>query len=96
MNNYEIMFIVKTTIESDEVNKTVDSLKKTLNDFKSKIDSFKDLGQKKLAYPINKEVNGFYYVVNVQTSRDAIAEFDRKASINENIIRHLIINLDKE
>jgi len=96
MNNYEIMFIVKTTIESDEVNKTVESLKKTLNDFKSKIDSFKDLGQKKLAYPINKEVNGFYYVVDVQASSDAIAEFNRKASINENIIRHLAVNLDKE
>lgn len=96
MNNYEIMFVVKTTIESEEVNKTVDSFKKLLTDHKAKIDNFRDLGQKKLAYPIKKELNGFYYVINCSASKEAISEFDRKAAIDENLIRHLVINLDKE
>lgn len=96
MNNYEIMFIVKTVIESDEVSKTAESLKQIFVDFKSEVSSFKELGQKKLAYPINKEINGFYYLINVKATPEAIAEFDRRAAINENIIRHLVINLDKE
>ena len=96
MNNYEIMFIVKSTIEKDEVTKVADYLKKVINDHKGTIDSFKDLGQKQLAYPISKQVNGYYFVVNVSASAEAIAEFDRKASIEENLLRYLIINLDKE
>ncbi len=96
MNNYEIMFIVKSTIEKEEVAKIADYLKKIITDHKGKIESFKDLGQKQLAYPITKEVNGYYFLLNVEASSEAIAEFDRKASIEEKLLRYLIINLDKE
>lgn len=96
MNNYEIMFIVKTTIEKDIVDGVVNSLKKVINDHKGTIENFRELGQKQLAYPINKEVNGYYYVMTISCNAETIAEFDRKALIDENLIRHLIINLDKE
>ena len=56
----------------------------------------KEMGNKKLAYPIKKELNGYYYVINCNANKEAIAEFDRKARINENVIRHLIIRLDEE
>jgi len=96
MNNYEIMFIVKSTIEKDEVTKIADYLKKVITDHKGKVETFKDLGQKQFAYPIKKEVSGYYFVMNLVASSEAIKEFDRKAAIEENLIRHLIINLDKE
>lgn len=96
MNNYEIMFIVKSTIEKDEVSRVADYLKKVITDNKGKIESFKELGQKELAYPIKKEISGYYFLVNLTASAEAIKEFDRKALIEENLIRHLIINLDKE
>lgn len=96
MNNYEIMFIVKSTIEKDEVSRVADYLKKVITDNKGKIESFKELGQKELAYPIKKEISGYYFLVNLSASAEAIKEFDRKALIEENLIRHLIINLDKE
>ena len=54
------------------------------------------MGQRTLAYPINKEVSGFYYVLRIEANNDAIAELDRKARLNENIIRHQIIKLDEE
>ncbi len=96
MNNYEIMFIVKSTVEKDIVDNVVNSLKKVITEQKGTIDDFKDLGQKQLAYPIKNEVNGYYYVLKVNAKPKAIMEFDRKAQIDENIIRYLIINLDKE
>ncbi len=96
MNNYEIMFIVKSTIEKDEVDKIANYMKSVITDFKGKVESFKELGQKQLAYPIKKEVSGYYFVMNINASAEAIAEFDRRAAIEENLIRHLIINLDKE
>ena len=54
------------------------------------------MGQKKLAYPIKKEVSGYYFVMTMTANKDAIKEIDRKASIDENVIRHLIIKLDEE
>ncbi len=96
MDKYEIMFIVKTTLEEKAVKETVESLNKVITDMKGKITSSKNMGQRELAYPINKEISGFYYVVTVEASHDAIKEFDRKARLNENIIRHQIIKLDEE
>src|SRR5574344_589285 len=96
MNKYEMMFIVKTSLDETTVKKTVDELAKVLTDMKGKITNTKDMGQRELAYPINKEVNGFYYVFNFEADNEAVAELDRKARINENIIRHLIIKLDEE
>lgn len=96
MTNYEIMFIVKTTMESDKIKGTIDNMKKIITDGKGKIVETKDMGEKKLAYPIKKELTGYYYVLKVEASTDVIAEFDRRASIDETILRHLIIKLDEE
>ena len=96
MNKYEIMFIVKTTIEEEAVKKTIADLKAIITDLKGEIVEEKDMGRKKLAYPINKEVNGFYYILVVNANGEIVSEFDRKAKINDNVIRHLIIKLDEE
>lgn len=96
MNKYEMMFIVKTTIDEAAVNATVENLKSVITSMKGEITDSKDLGQKKLAYPIKKEITGFYYVVDFTANNELVAELDRKAKIDENVIRHMIINLDEE
>jgi small subunit ribosomal protein S6 len=63
---------------------------------KGEITDSKDMGQKKLAYPIKKELTGFYFVVNFNADNEIVAELDRKARIDENVIRHMIIRLDEE
>ena len=96
MDKYEIMFIVKTTLEESVVKSTVESLTSIITDMKGKVENSKDMGQRELAYPIKKDISGFYYVLTVEASHEAIAEFDRKARLNENILRHQIIKLDEE
>ena len=96
MNKYEIMFIVKTKMDEAKVKDTVESAKKLVETLKAKLDSFKEMGERKLAYPIKKEINGYYYVMNIEASVAAIKEIDRRFSLDESILRHLIIKLDEE
>ena len=96
MTKYEVMFIVKTTLDENTVKATAESLTSVITEMNGKVENTKEMGQRTLAYPINKEVNGFYYVLTVEAANEAIAELDRKASLNENIIRHQIIKLDEE
>ena len=91
MRKYEIMFIVKADVDEKTINDTEKAFEKVLTDMKSKIVNSKDLGQRKLAYPIKDQVRGYYFVLNVEASAAAVKEFDRKARIDENILRHLII-----
>ena len=96
MNKYEIMFIVKSTMESADVKKCAETFKKLVEDLKGKVVEYKELGSKKLAYPINKELNGYYFVMQVEADKDIINEFDRKIRLDENVLRHLISRLDEE
>ncbi len=91
MNKYEIMFIVKADISEEEVKSTVSSFEKVLTDMGAKILESKDLGQKKLAYEIKKQVRGYYHLLNVECESKAVKEFDRRALLDEKILRHLII-----
>lgn len=95
MNKYEIMFIVKADISEEEVKKTVSTFENVLTDMGAKITNSKDLGQRKLAYEIKKQVRGYYHLLNVECGSAAVKEFDRRARIDEKILRHLIIKEDE-
>ena len=96
MNKYEMMFIVKATMESDQVKATAENMKKVVSDCGGNVTEFKELGEKKLAYPIKKELNGYYFVMQIEVTKEAEAELSRKASLDENVLRHLIVKLDEE
>ena len=95
MRNYEIMFIVKTTIGEDEVKATSKKFQDVLTNDGAKIVDFNEMGQKELAYEIKDCKTGFYYVITCEATDKAIKEFDRLAAIDSNVLRHLIINKEK-
>ena len=96
MNKYEMMFIVKATMDAEQVKATAESVKKNAENKDSKVVDYKELGEKKLAYPIKKELNGYYFVMQLESSKEAVAELDRKTALDENVLRHLIVKLDEE
>ena len=96
MRKYEIMFIVRPDLEEKALKETVKRLEKTLTDNKAVITLSKELGQKEFAYEIKGQKSGFYYLYNIDSNTDAaVKEFDRIASIDETVVRHLILNIEK-
>lgn len=96
MNKYEIMFIVRPELDDKTREVSVKTLEKALTDNGANITLNKEMGQKELAYEINKCKSGYYYLYNIETKDDkATKEFDRLARIDENIIRHLVLNIEK-
>ena len=86
-----IIISAKTDIDEKTQKEVVKTFEKVLTDMKAKVVNSKDMGQRKLAYPIKKQLRGNYYVFNVEASPAAVKEFDRKAKIDENILRHIVI-----
>ena len=96
MRKYEIMFIVRPDLEENAVKETVKKLEKILTDNKAVITLSKELGQKEFAYEIKGFKSGFYYLYNIDSNNDAaVKEFDRVSSIDETVVRHLILNVEK-
>ena len=94
MSKYEIMFIVRPDMEEAEIRKTAEDMKKVLTDKKANILEEKALGQRELAYEINKFKTGCYYLFVVEAETAATKEFDRVARINESLLRHLVVKVE--
>lgn len=94
MRKYEIMFIVRPDMEETEIQNTAATMKKVLTDKGSKMLEEKAMGQRELAYEINKFKTGYYYLFVVEATAEAVAEFDRVVRINESLLRHLIIKVE--
>lgn len=94
MNKYEIMFIVRPDMEEAEIKKTAEEVKKVLTDGNATIVEEKAMGQRELAYEINKFSTGYYYLFVVESNATAVKEFDRVARINESLLRHLIVKVE--
>ncbi len=92
---YEIMFIVNPNLEESVLKNTVSELEKILSGKDSKIINSKNMGQKELAYEIKKHKSGYYYVYQIDVSdKKIINEFNRLASLNENVLRHMVVKLE--
>lgn len=95
MRNYEIMFIVRPTLEEANIKAIAENMKSVLENQGAKITSFKEMGQRELAYEVKKCLTGYYFLINIESENSkAIEEFDRLALISEDIIRHLVIKLE--
>lgn len=94
MRNYELMFVVRPTLEEEATLNVVANIKKVLEDMKVKISSEKNMGRRELAYEVKGFKNGNYFLLVVNATPEAVKEFDRVANINEDIIRHIVVKVD--
>ena len=95
MRKYEIMFIVKPDLEEASIKKVADDMKSVLESNNAKVLEVKEMGQRDLAYEINKYKTGYYFLFTIETEElKATKEFERLSLINENILRHLIVRIE--
>ena len=96
MRKYEIMFIVKPDLEENAIATVANSMKDLLTTNGATLLEEKSMGQRELAYEINKYKTGYYFLYLIESCGDeSIKEFERVALINENIIRHLIVKVEE-
>lgn len=94
MRPYELMLLIDASLEEprEEVNK-VEEVVRSLGGEVSKTDVW---GRKKLAYPIQKQTEGFYSVTQMSIEQEALKELERLLKLRQDVWRHMIIRLDEE
>lgn len=89
-NKYELVLILKSTISEEEQKKILGGINKFIQDV-GKINKTENLGKKVLAYLINKEKEGFYYLLDFEIPTKEVAKLGKKLKLDGAIIRHLLI-----
>ena len=89
-NNYETMLVFSVANGEEAVNAMVEKFK-SLIEAHGTIDSVDVWGNRKLAYPINYETEGYYVLVNYSCAPEFPAELDRVVNITEGVLRSLTV-----
>ncbi|MFZ3053062.1 MAG: 30S ribosomal protein S6, partial [Sulfuricurvum sp.] len=87
MRHYENLVIVKPTLTEEEIKNTLALVEEVITSNGGEIIGRDAMGMKKLAYPIEKNVRGYFYVMYYTVAPSAISEIERRFRINEEILR---------
>jgi small subunit ribosomal protein S6 len=93
---YETTFIVNAGLDDPQIDAIIEKVREFITKHNGEIMEFVKWGRKRFAYPIKKKNNGFYVVCEFKSPGDLVARLERHFLLEENIIRFLIIALDKK
>lgn len=88
--SYETVFI----ISMNQGEEGIASIVKKFTDLiaaNGTVESVDEWGKRRFAYPIQKQNEGYYTLINFTASADFIAELDRIFTITDGILRSIII-----
>lgn len=88
-NNYEVMFIVNSTLTEEAIAAVVEKFQKLI-EANGEVNKVEEIGKKRLAYPIMKMSEGYYVLIDFTSNPDFPKELDRIFNITDEVIRSLI------
>ena len=95
MRKYEVVFIIKP-LEEEQINAVVEKFSKLITANGGTIDKEDRWGKKRLAYEIQKEVEGYYVLFYVTCEPACVDECDRVMKISDEILKHMIVRSDEK
>ncbi len=96
MRKYETMIILNYNLDEENRKALLEMLLNVLKNNGGQVTTVNEWGVKDFAYEIEKQTKGYYVVINFETDNGKLqAEFERICNINENVVRQLVLALDK-
>ena len=90
---YESVIIGRQDLTPNQFEELIDQFINIIESYKGVIKKRENWGLRNLAYKINKNRKGHYVLLNIDSSSDAIVEYERLMRLNEDIIRFLTIGI---
>ena len=91
MNKYEAMYVITPELEDEAVKGIIEKYTGIITANGGEIEKVDEWGRRRLAYPINDLMEGYYVLMNYESKPEFPAELDRIYKITEGVIRSLII-----
>jgi small subunit ribosomal protein S6 len=93
--DYEVTYIFRPNLEEAEVTERSTAIADALKNNGGEVLNVEVLGKKRLAYEINDVREGIYTVMRFKSSAESAHELERQLGLNEDVMRALLIRLDK-
>ena len=94
MRNYEIVFLVHPD-QSDQTSSIISKLNKLVTDSGGNVHRSENIGNRRLAYPIQDQYKASYGLLNIECNQETINEIKNSFKFNDSIIRNLVLIVNK-
>ncbi|GFE67919.1 30S ribosomal protein S6 [Chroococcus sp. FPU101] len=93
---YEMMYILRPDLLEEQVNQQIERYQTFLQEQNAEEIQVKNLGKRRLAYPIKRHSEGFYVQMNYKCHGQQVAPIERAMRLSDEVIRYLTIKLDTD
>ena len=94
MRAYELMVIISGQLDENTAHGYVKTISGSVTQVGGTIHGSPDWwGKRRLAYPIQKQEDGYYAVFNIVAPAGALDEMERAFRISDDVLRHKLMRL---
>ena len=94
-NSYETILILSTSLGEEGTTAMVQKFKDLIAAHGT-VENVDEWGKRRLAYPIAKQPEGYYVMIDFKSAPEFTAELDRVYKITDGVLRSLIIRKDEK
>ncbi len=93
MREYEVTIIIQSQLEEEERAKLIERISELLVPGAAEEDepAIDEWGMRRMAYPIQKNTEGYYVLYDTRLDASRIPEIERSMQYMEDVLRYLVI-----
>ena len=95
MRDYELVVVVSPEVADEDVPATVERVQQVIQERGGEIKQVDPWGRRKLAYPIQRHVEGHYVITQFSLEPQAVQALEGNLELAEDVIRHLVVKLEE-
>lgn len=89
--SYETLFVIKPDLTEEATAAVVNKFTTLIADNGGTVENVNVWGKRRLAYPIEKHVEGYYVLVNFKSEATLPLELNRVFGITDEILRNIVV-----
>jgi small subunit ribosomal protein S6 len=95
MTKYEMMFIARTDVPEEEIEKLNAQMESVVSGAGGKVEKIDKMGRRRLAYRVKKQREGLYILFTFEGNGDTVREFERRLKVTDTVIKYLAVRVDE-
>ncbi len=95
MAKYEMMFIARTDVPEEEIDKLNAQMESVVSGAGGKMEKVDKMGRRRLAYRVKKHREGLYILFTFEGNGDTVREFERRLKVTDTVIKYLAVRVDE-
>jgi len=95
MAKYEMMFITRTDVPEEQLDKLIAQMEGVISGMDGKVEKVEKMGRRRLAYRVQKQREGYYVLFVFDGNGDTVREFERRLKVSDAVIKYMAVRADE-